>query len=97
VPSYPNGVAAYAGTAAETLRLFFGSDETSIDITSSTQNPYVPDPRPSFHFSSFSQAARDNALSMIYVGWDFRNSVMKGEEMGKQIAGYVFTHAFREE
>jgi hypothetical protein len=57
----------------------------------------VIEPKPSFHFSSYSQAARDNSLSMIYSGWDFRNSVMKGEEMGSQIANYVFTHAFREE
>lgn len=97
VPSYPNGVAAYAGTAAETLRLFFGTDETSIDITSSTVNPNVPDPKPSFHFSSFSKAARENSLSVMYIGWDFRHSVMAGEEMGRQIANYVFTHAFREQ
>jgi len=34
---------------------------------------------------------------MIYSGWDFRKSVLDGEEMGKQIAGYVFSHHFKEE
>lgn len=97
VPGYPNGYAAYGGTTAEILRLFFGSDQTSIDLTSTSTNPAVPNPKPSFHYTSFSQAARDNSLSMIYSGWDFRNSVLKGEEMGRQIAAYVFTHAFREE
>jgi hypothetical protein len=97
VPGYPNGYAAYGGTTAEILRLFFGTDETSIDITTTTTNPAVAEPKPSFHFSSFSQAARDNSLSMIYSGWDFRKSVLDGEEMGRQIAAYVFTHAFREE
>jgi hypothetical protein len=97
VPGYPNGFAAYGGSTAELLRLFFNSDETSIDITTTSTNPAVTEPKPSFHFSSYSQAARDNSLSMVYNGWDFRNSVMKGEEMGKQIAVYVFTHAFREE
>ncbi|HET9745505.1 MAG TPA: hypothetical protein VFP97_07330, partial [Chitinophagaceae bacterium] len=82
---------------AEILRLFFGTDQTSIDITTTTNNPAVTEPKPSFHFSSFSQAARDNSLSMIYSGWDFRKSVLDGEEMGRQIAAYVFTHAFREE
>lgn len=95
VPGYPNGFAAFGGTATETLRLFFGSDETSIDLT--TTNPFVPAPKPSFHFSSYSQAARDNSLSMIYTGWDFRKSVLDGENVGKQIAGYVFTHHFRPE
>jgi hypothetical protein len=97
VPGYPNGYAAYGGTTAEILRLFFGSDQTSIDITTTTTNPVVPEPKPSFHFSSYSQAARDNSLSMIYDGWDFRKSVLAGEAMGRKIAAYVFTHAFREE
>ncbi len=97
VPSYSNAFAAYGGTTAEILRLFFGSDETSIDITTSSTNPLVPDPKPSFHFSSFSQAARDISLSLIYNGWDFRKSALDGEEMGKQIAAYVFAHHFREQ
>jgi hypothetical protein len=97
VPGYPNGFAAYGGTTAEILRLFFGSDETSIDITTTTTNPAVPEPKPSFHFSSYSQAARDNSVAMIYSGWDFRKSVLDGEEMGKEIAAYVFSHHFKEE
>jgi hypothetical protein len=97
VPGYPNGFAAFGGTTAEILRLFFGTDKTSIAITTTSINPAVTTPKPSFHFSSFSQAARDNSLSMIYNGWDFRKSVMDGEEMGRQIAGYVFNHHFREE
>ncbi|HEY0680429.1 MAG TPA: hypothetical protein VGD17_19235 [Chitinophagaceae bacterium] len=97
VPGYPNGYAAYGGSTAEILRLFLGTDETSIDITTTSINPSVTLPKPSFHFSSFSKAARDNSLSMIYNGWDFRKSVMEGENMGKQIANYVFFHHFREE
>jgi hypothetical protein len=96
VPGYPNAFAAFGGTTAEILRLFFETDETSIDITTTTINPGVPEPKPSFHFSSYSQAARDNSLSLIYNGWDFRKSVLDGEEMGRQIAGYVFNHHFKE-
>ena len=96
LPGYPNAFAAYGGTTAEILRLFFGTDETSIDITTSSANPAVTDPKPSFHFSSFSQAARDNSLSMIYTGWDFRKSALDGEEMGRQIAAYVFNNSFKE-
>jgi hypothetical protein len=33
---------------------------------------------------------------MIYSGWDFRKSVLDGETMGRQIANYVFNHAFKE-
>lgn len=97
VPGYPNGFAAYGGTTAEILRLFFGSDETSIDISTTNIHPAVTLPKPSFQYSNFSQAARDNSLSLVYAGWDFRKSALDGEEMGRQIANYVFTHAFREE
>jgi hypothetical protein len=95
VPGYPNGYAAYGGSTAEILKLFFGTDQTSIDITTTTTNPVVMQPKPSFHFSSYSQAARSNSLSMIYNGWDFRKSVMDGEEMGRQIANYVFNNSFQ--
>jgi hypothetical protein len=96
LPGYPEGFAAYGGTVAEVLRLFFGSDETSIDITTTNTNPAVIDPKPSFHYSSFLQAARDNTLGVIYSGWDFRKSVLDGEEMGRRIAAYVFNHSFVE-
>jgi hypothetical protein len=96
VPGYPNGFAAYGGTTAEILRLFFGSDETSIDLTTTSTNPAVTEPKPSFHFSTYSQAARDNSLSLIYSGWDFRKSALDGEEMGKRVAGYVFNNSFKD-
>jgi len=91
VPGYPNAYAAYGGATSEVLRLFFESDNIDINLTSATL------PNETMHFSTLSQAARENSLSMIYTGWDFRKSVLDGEELGKQIAGYVFTHAFREE
>jgi hypothetical protein len=90
VPGYPNGFAAYGGAVTGVLRSFFGSDETSISLNSATL------PGQTMHFSTFSQAARENTLSMIYTGWDFRKSVLVGEEMGKQIGEYVFNHHFGE-
>ena len=95
LPGYPSSFAAYGGTTAEILRLFFNSDETSIDITTSTINAAVTEPKPSFHFSTFSEAASSNSLSMIYAGWDFRKSVLDGETMGRQIANYVFNNSFQ--
>ena len=97
IPAYPDGAAALGGTTAEILRLVFDSDETSIDITTTSTNPAVTEPKPSFHFSNYSQAATSVGSSMIYSGWNFRKSVSDGETMGRQIAAYVFTHHFREE
>jgi len=90
VPGYPNGFAAYGGAVTGVLRSLFASDETSISLNSATL------PGQPMHFSTFSQAARENSLSMIYTGWDFRQSVLVGEEMGKQIGEYVFNHHFGE-
>ena len=95
LPGYPSSFAAYGGTTTEILRLFFNSDETSIDITTTTLNPAVTEPKPSFHFSTYSEAASSNSQSMIYAGWDFRKSVLDGETMGRQIANYVFNNSFK--
>jgi hypothetical protein len=97
LPGYPSSFASFGGATAETLRLFFGTDETSIDITTTSVNPIVTEPRPSYHFSSFSAMASSNSNAMIYNGWDFRKSVVDGEKMGRQVAAYVFAHSFKEE
>ncbi len=90
-PGYPSSFTAYGGAAAEVLRAFFGSDETAINLNSLTL------PGTTMYFNSFSQAARENSLSMIYTGWEFRKSAIDGEEMGKKIASYIFNHQFKEE
>jgi len=97
IPAYPSIQASYGGSVAELLHQLLESDDTSIDITTTSTNPGVPNPKPSFHFSSFDQIAEDNSNSWIYLGWDFRKSATDGQEMGKQIASYIYTHHFNEE
>jgi hypothetical protein len=96
LPGYPSSFASFIGAAMETLRLFFETDETFIDITTTSINPVVTEPRTSLHFSRFSEIARSNSLAMIYNGWDFRKSALDGEDMGRQIANYVFNNSFGE-
>ena len=38
------------------------------------------------HFTSFSQAADENAVSRIYVGFHFRDAVETGTRHGEKIA-----------
>lgn len=90
LPDYPSAHANYGGAAAEILALFFGGDFISVDQTSPTL------PGVTRHYSSLAQAARDNSLSRIYVGYHFRKACLAGEEQGKQIANYVFNNSFRE-
>ncbi len=89
-PGYPSTFTAYGGATAEVLRLFFASDQTNIDLTSATLAGTT------MHFTSFGQVARENSLGIIYTGWEFRKSALDGEEMGRQIANYVFNHHFQE-
>lgn len=90
IPDYPSAHANFGGAAAEILKLFFETDNISVDQTSPTA------PGVTRHYSHISQAARDNSLSRIYVGYHFRKACLAGEEQGKQIASYVFSHKFQE-
>ncbi|HEV8273176.1 MAG TPA: vanadium-dependent haloperoxidase [Chitinophagaceae bacterium] len=90
IPEYPSGYAMIGGATAEILKLFFGPDELSFDVTSNATSV-------TRHYTSFSQAATENSISKIYGGFYFRRAVMDGEEMGKQIATYVFNNSFKEE
>ena len=47
------------------------------------------------HFSSFSQAARENAVSRIYVGFHFRDAVVVGTRHGKRIGNWTVNHSLR--
>lgn len=91
IPEYPSAHANFGAAAGEALRLFFGSDVISVDLTSLTA------PGITRHYSSLFTAIRENSLSRIYVGYHFRKAVDAGEAQGIQVANYVFHHAFREE
>ena len=91
LPDYPSLHAGYGGAAGEVLRLFFDTDQVSLDLTSTTL------PNVTRHYSTISQAIRDNSLSRIYVGYHFRKAVDAGEQQGVQIGSYVFHNVLREE
>ena len=44
---------------------------------------------PARTFSSFKQAANEAAVSRIYGGIHFRDSVEKGQEQGKKIGNFI--------
>jgi hypothetical protein len=47
------------------------------------------------HFSSFSQAADENALSRIYVGFHFRDAVTTGTRHGEKIGDWTVKRVMR--
>ena len=46
-------------------------------------------------YRSFSQAAEENALSRILVGFHFRNAVEKGIKHGRKIGSYAVSRYLR--
>ena len=90
IPEYPSSYTMYGGVVAEVLKQFFGTDEITFDLTSFTL------PSTTRHYSSLSQASRENSVARICMGSYFRKGALDGEEQGKQIANYVFNHSFKE-
>ena len=89
MPDHDSGHAVQGGVAAEILKQFFGTDDIAFSACSTTVGPGLgcADPTPVYRsYSSFSQAADENAVSRIYIGIHFRNAVEDGVRHGRKIA-----------
>src|SRR5438477_6389240 len=99
-PSYPSGHGGFGGALFQTLRRFFGTDNIAFTFVSDEFNgvtkdnaghvrPYMPR-----SFTTFSQAEEENGLSRIYLGihWSFDKT--QAIAQGRNVANYVFDHAF---
>ncbi|MEO6611069.1 MAG: hypothetical protein ABIT05_00200 [Chitinophagaceae bacterium] len=90
IADHPSAHATAGGAAAELMQQFFDKDNFSFSFESTS----LPgNPR---SYSSFSQAARENSLSRIYVGYHFRKACFDGEDLGRSVGGWVATHALPE-
>jgi hypothetical protein len=97
-PEYDSGHALEGGAAAEVMRLFFGTDEIPFTTCSTTlpAGSTCYDPRPvTRSFSSLSQAAEENALSRILVGFHFRNAINQGLQHGSKLGHHTIVHYMR--
>jgi len=90
IADHPSGHATAGGAAAELLKQFFEKDDFSFTFESTTL------PGKTRSFNSLSQAARENSLSRIYVGYHFRKAAMDGEALGKSIGDWIATHTLPE-
>ena len=89
IPDYDSGHAVEGGAAAQVLTRFFGTDRMSFSNCSYTlpSGQTCADESPTLrHFTRFSQAADENAVSRIYVGFHFRDAVETGTRHGEKIA-----------
>jgi PAP2 superfamily len=85
---YPSGHSIAGGAAAEVLKQYFGTDQISFQDCGVTlpDGTTCSDPSPVFRsYSSFSQAAIENAYSRILIGFHFRKSIEEGTAYGRKI------------
>ncbi len=97
---YASGHSIEGGAGAEVLKQFFGTDRVNFqDCTATLPEPLAPTTcggsSPRYRsYSSFSQAAAENAYSRILIGFHFRKSVEEGtaygQDMGKPGANLYF-------
>jgi hypothetical protein len=88
-PSYVSGHATFGGALFAVLADFYGTDHVTFTIGS--------DETPGVYrtYSSFSQAAQENAMSRIYLGihylFDATNGIAAGNAVGNYVAQHVMT------
>jgi hypothetical protein len=90
-PEYPSGHADVSGAVSHMLRLFFGSDELSFQMT--TTNALAP--QKTRTFTRFSQAEQEVINARVYVGIHYRNSDTTARAQGVRVANWVFKHSLR--
>ena len=89
VPDFPSGHASAGGAAAEALKLFFGRDDLAFTLTTSSL------PNVTRTYTSLTQAAEENAISRVYVGYHFRHATTIGLALGRTVGAYVFNQSLK--
>ncbi|MFE9749280.1 FG-GAP-like repeat-containing protein [Saccharothrix saharensis] len=98
-PAWVSGHATFAGAWAGVMKRYFGTDEVpGGPFAATTEDPHAatePDGTVKTRtFSSFSAAARENALSRLYLGVHYRfDGDLDGLTLGDKVAGVVVSNA----
>jgi hypothetical protein len=90
-PEYPSGHADISAAVSQMLRLYFGRDELTFQMT--TTNALAP--QKTRTFTRFSQAEREVINARVYVGIHYRNSDTTAAAQGRRVANWVFVHSMR--
>jgi hypothetical protein len=88
IPDYDSAHAVQGGAGAGVLKRFFGTDHIAFATCSLTlpAGETCTDASPVMRrYASFSQAAKENGVSRILVGFHFRKAVDEGIDRGRRI------------
>ena len=98
IPDYDSAHSVEGAAAAAAFQSFFGTDRYSFTACSLTvpAGSTCNDPRPVLHhFTSFSQAANENGISRILVGFHFRHAVEAGLKDGHETGLWAAAHTLQ--
>jgi hypothetical protein len=91
-PSYAGNMAVIGASAARALQLALGTDGIPVTATWRQSGGL---PEVSHQFDSFWQVAQEQADSRIYAGIHFRFDNEAGQEIGKDVAEFVFGNVMK--
>jgi len=86
-PDYVAGHSSYAGAAARLLARVLGTDAVPFDATAKGVPGVIR------HFTKLSDASREVSMSRVFGGIHTRSASIGGEELGRNVADWVFEHA----
>lgn len=98
-PDYPCASTSAAGSGAEAIRRFFGTDQ--IAFSRSVNVPALPLPAPMAalpaktivrDFDALSEVVDGTISARVYSGIHFRSGCEAGARMGRQVGQFVYTH-----
>jgi hypothetical protein len=89
-PDYVSGHSVFGGAAAQILARFFDNNNDNIDNDISFSIPSQELPGVSRSFSSFTQAAQENADSRLFGGVHVDLATVDGVAIGKDVGNFVF-------
>jgi hypothetical protein len=86
-PEYPSGHACYAAALSTSLAAFFGRDNVSWSLNSTTSGA-------TRYYRHFSQALREVINARVWSGIHFRSSDVEGAQLGRRVARWVLKYHF---
>jgi hypothetical protein len=100
IPDHDSAHAVEGGAAASVFESFFGTDTMTFEVCSGTvpAGGQCADRAPvSRSFDSFRHAARENAISRVFVGFHFRHAARAGLRHGHRIGEWTVDSLLRSE